>query len=51
MYDFIPVVPVCRDNGTKGDILTALNNFNVGFAGTTPQLYGLSPYQFDINYI
>jgi len=32
MNDFIPVEPICCNNGTKGNILTALDDFDVGFA-------------------
>jgi len=51
MDDFIPVEPVCCDNGMKGNILTALNDFDVGFAGTASQLYAISPDRFDNSYI
>jgi hypothetical protein len=49
--NFVSVVPVSCNNGTKSNVLTALNNLNVGLAGTTPQLYSISPYWFNYHYV
>lgn len=46
MDDVIPVELVCCDNGMKDNILTTLNDSNVRFVGTTPQLYAPSPNRF-----
>lgn len=47
----ISVKLVCCNNGMNGNILATLNNFDVGFAGTTLQLYAINPYWFYNSYI
>ena len=47
----ISVVPVRCDNSTESNVLTALNNLNIGLTGTTPQLYSIGPYWFNYRYV
>lgn len=51
MDDVFPFEPVLCDTGLKGFILTTLNNFDVWYAGTTPQLYGVGPIWFYGSYL
>lgn len=45
------IEPIRYYNGTKNDILTTLKRVDVGFAGTAPQLYAISPNWFDDSYL
>jgi hypothetical protein len=47
----VSVVSVSCNNATKGDVLTALNNLNIGLVGTTAQLYSIIPYWFSYHYV
>jgi len=42
MDDFIHGLSICCDNSTKRNILTMLNDIDVRFFGTNPQLFAIS---------